>query len=191
MPQNWSKAVPEGNGPAPQQEDFGPDQATLTDVYRSFEENLDRQLKSIEIRFDQHDEKFDELMKKTRATEQYSASLEQDARQPRLAMEADSIADKKTRKRTEGAAAAAQVNHGDSCSAKRVQAGPTSSTSFGMKAESPALPRRDDVLVDKGAAAPKLCLSPAERRTRTAAGDLLLADIASLATRTTFDQPPL
>ena len=74
-------------------------------------------------------------------------------------MEADVTADKKNRKHTKGAAAVVQANDDDSCSAKRVQAGPTSSTSFGMKAEPPALPRRDDVLVDNGAAAPKSCLT--------------------------------
>ena len=41
-----------------------------------------------------------------KATEQRSASLEQDAQEPRLAMEADVTADKKHRERTEGAAAA-------------------------------------------------------------------------------------
>ena len=41
MPRNWSKAVPEGNGLAPQQEEFGPDKPTLADVYRLFEEILD------------------------------------------------------------------------------------------------------------------------------------------------------
>ena len=121
-----------------------------------------------------------------RATEQRSASLEQDARQPRLTMEADGTADKKTRKRTEGATAAVQAKHGDSSSAKRVQADPTSSTRFGMKAECPALPRWDDILVDKGAAVLKPCLSPAEMRTRIAAGGLLPAGTASTATRTIF-----
>ena len=29
MPRNWSKAVLEGNGPVPQQEEFGPDHPTL------------------------------------------------------------------------------------------------------------------------------------------------------------------
>ena len=75
-------------------------------------------------------------------------------------MEADVTADIKTRERTEGAAAAAQAKHGDNCSAKRVQAGPNSSTSFGVRAKTPALPHRDGVLVENGAAAPKLCLSP-------------------------------
>ena len=116
----------------------------------------------IESRFDQQDEKFEELTEKMRATKQRSASLEQDARQPRLAKEADVMADKKTRKRMEDATAAVQAKHEDRYSTKRVHAGPTSSTSFGMKAELPALPRWDDVLVDKGAVASKLCLSPAE-----------------------------
>ena len=83
----------------------------------------------------------DEFIETMRATKQRSASLEQDARQPRLAMEADVAADKKTHKRTEGATAEVQAKHGDSCSAKRFQAGPTSSTSFGMKVEPYALPR--------------------------------------------------
>ena len=114
-------------------------------------------------------------MEKTRKPRQRSASLEHDdARQPRLAMEADVKSDKKTRKRTEDAAVDQAMN-GDSCSAKRVQAGSTSSPSFDMKVEPPALPRWDDVLVDKGAAAPKQCLSPVEMRKLTAAGGLLPA----------------
>ena len=126
-----------------------------------------------------------------RKANQRLASLEQDARQPRLAIEADVAADKKACERTEGAAAAVQAKHGDSCSAKRVQAGPTSSTSFGMKAESPALHRRDDVLVDIGAEAPKPCLSPVEMHTLTAADGLLPAGKTSTATMITFYQLPL
>ena len=34
MPRKESKAVPEGNGPLPQQEEFGSGQPTLEDVYR-------------------------------------------------------------------------------------------------------------------------------------------------------------
>ena len=52
----------------------------------------------------------------------------------------------------------------------------TSSTSFGIKAELPTVPRWDDVLGDKGAAASKPCLSPVEMRTPTAAGGLLPSD---------------
>ena len=57
-----------------------------------------------------------------------------------------------------------------------------------MKAEPPTLPRRDDVLVDKGAAVPKPCLSPVEMRTLTAAGNLLPAGIASTVTRIVYYQ---
>ena len=73
---------------------------------------------------------------------------------------------------------------------KRVQADPTSSTNFGMKAEPLALPYRDGILVDKGAVAPKMCPSPVEMRTLTAADDLLLAGTASTATMPIFHQPP-
>ena len=120
------------------------------------------------------DRKLDEHTDEMRGTNQYVASLEQDTRQPSLAMEADGPADKKTRERTEGAAKAVHAMHGDSVSANRVQAGPkTISISFGVKAEPPALPCRDDLLVENGAAAPKSCLSPLERRSPTAAGGLL------------------
>ena len=72
--------------------------------------------------------------------DQHLARLEQDARQSRLTMEADGQASTKTRERTEGAATAAQAKRGDCSSARRVEPGPTKSTSFGMKAEPPALP---------------------------------------------------
>ena len=38
MPRNWSEAIPEGNGPVPQQEKFESDRPTLADVYRRIEE---------------------------------------------------------------------------------------------------------------------------------------------------------
>ena len=86
----------------------------------------------------------------------------------------------------EGAAAADRAKHVDSCSAKRVDTGPTSSTSFGMTIERPALPRRNDVLIDKGTEATKPCLSPAEMRTLTAPGRLLPAGTAYTAMRIIF-----
>ena len=49
-----------------------------------------------------------------RSTSQSVASLEHDARQPRLAMKADVPAGTKTRECTEGAATAVQAMHGDS-----------------------------------------------------------------------------
>ena len=120
------------------------------------------------------------------------ARLEHGSREPPLAMEADGPANTKTRERTEGAATAVQEMHGDSCSATRVDPGPkTNSISFGVKAEPPALPCRNDVLVENGATAPKSCLLSLEMRSPTAAGGLLPTGKASIATRITFNQPPL
>ena len=104
--------------------------------------------------FDKSDRKLDKLTENLRATDQRVVSLEQDVRQPRLAMEAET----KTRERAEGAAKVVQAMHGESFSANRFNPGPMCSTSFGVKAEPPALPYRDDVLVENGAAAPKSCL---------------------------------
>ena len=125
----------------------------------------------------------------TRDTSHRLTGLEHYARQSRLAMEADVKPDTKTHKRTEDAAAN-RAKHGDSCSAKRVNTyGPTSSTNFGMNAESPALSLRDDALVGKGAAASKPCLSPVEMRTQTATSGLFFAGTASTAMRTIIYRP--
>ena len=61
-----------------------------------------------------HLHKMDVLADDMRGTRQRVASLEQDARQPRLAMEADGPSDTKTRERTKGAAKAVQAMHEDS-----------------------------------------------------------------------------
>ena len=70
----------------------------------------------------------DVLAEEMGVTDQRLASLEQDAWQPRLVMEVDGPADKKTRTRTEGAAKAFQTTYGDSCSANRVDPDPMCST---------------------------------------------------------------
>ena len=140
----------------------------------------------------EHGFKNPEKPKEMRGTDQRVASLEKDARQARLAMEADGPADTKTRERNEGAATAIKAMHGDSCSANRVDPGPkTTSTSFCVKTEPPALPCRDAVVVENDAAAPRSCLPPLEMRTTTAAGGLPSTGKTSSATKTTFDQPPL
>ena len=117
--------------------------------------------------------------------------LEHDARQPRLAIEADGPANTKTRERTEGTATAVQAMHGDSCTAQRVQDGSKTSTCFGVMAEPPDIPCRKDVLVEDGAAAPKSCLPSLEMRTTTAADGLLPTGGISTATKTTFNKRPL
>ena len=126
-----------------------------------------------------------------RRLEQYILSQEQDARQPRLAMEADRQADTETRELTEGAATAVQAMRGDCFSARRVEPGPTNPTSFGVKAEPPALPCRDDSLVECGAAAFKSCLPSMEMRPLTAAGGLVPTGEASTASETTLNERSL
>ena len=99
MPQKEGEAVPEGNGAVPQQNEYGPGEPMPTDfLYRFFKEIFDRQQKIMDGYFDRRNRKLDEM---TRGTSQRAASLEHDARQPRLAMEGDGPANTKTRERTE------------------------------------------------------------------------------------------
>ena len=107
-------------------------------------------------------------------------------------MEADGHADTETRERMEGAATAVQAMRGDCFSARRFEPGPnTNSTSFGVKAEPPALSCRDDVTVECGTAAFEPCLPSLEMRSSTAAGGLVPTGEASTALETTLDEPPL
>ena len=81
---------------------------------------------------------------------------------------------------------------GDSFSARRVEPGPnTNLTSFGVQAEPPAPPCRDDVVIESGDAAPRSCLPSLEMRSPKAAGGLLPTGEASTATRTTSNEPLL
>ena len=125
-----------------------------------------------------------------RATKQFLGGVEEDARQPRLTMEGDVSSDTKTHERTEGAAAAVQATHGDSCSANRIDPDLKRSTSCGDDfTEPPALPcSRDDALIGNGAAASKSCISPLEMRTPTAAGGLLSTGKTSTTTMTILHQ---
>ena len=110
-----------------------------------------------------------------RRLEQHLLSQEQDARQPRLALDADGPANTKTQERTDGAATAVQAMRGDSCTAEqKVQDGPKTSITFGVEAELPDLPCREDVLVEDGVTAPESCLLSLEMCSPTAAGGLLL-----------------
>ena len=130
----------------------------------------------------------EEYIEERGSIDQRLIRLEHGARQPRLAMEADGQANTKTRERTEGAAAAVQVMHGDSCTAQKVQNGQKTSISFGVKTEPPDLPCRDDVVVESGDAAPKLCLPSLEMRTTTAAGGLVPTGKTSTAIDTASNE---
>ena len=130
MPRNCSEAVPEGNGIVLQQEEFGSDEPTLADVYRIIEALLDKS-----------DRKLDELAEGMKVTDQRLANLEQDARQPRFAMEENVPADEKTCERTEGTAREVQAVYGYSCSANRVDPDPMCANIFGDDSTGPpALP---------------------------------------------------
>ena len=161
MSRKESKAVPEGEDPIPQY--VMPGRVTLEDFRRVMLKVWDRKLHK--------------LTEDLRRTDQRLASIE-----------ADGPADEETRERSEGAAKAVQAIHGDRCSANRVDPDPMCSTSFGVKVEPPALPCRDDVLVENGAAAPKSGLSPLEMHSTAAAGGLLPAGMATSATKTAFHQ---
>ena len=195
MPRKESEAVPEGNGPIPRQKEFGSGEPTLVDIHRLCEERFDR----MDSYVDRWNRKLDEISDETRVMDQHVTSLEHGARHPRLAMEADESGNTKTCERTEGAATAVQARRRDDFSARRVEPGPnTNSTSFGMMAEPPALPCRDDVVVESGDAAPKSCLPSLEMRSSTAAGGSVPigeastpTDTSSTATEINFNQPPL
>ena len=147
----------------------------------------------IDRRFDQQEKTLDEIMKMTRGTGQRVRSLEQDTRQPCLAMEADGPANTKTRERTEGATTAVQAMRGDSCSADRVDPDLMCSTSSSDDSIGPPAPpcSGKNTLVDNRAAAPKSCLPFLEICSPTAAGGLVPTGEATTATKTTFIKSPL
>ena len=125
MPWMENNAISGEKGSPPQYESWSGDMKIA---------NLFQMLcKHIDIPFDQQNKILDQIMKMTRGTSQRAASLQHDAQQPRLAMEADGPANTKTRERTEGAPTAVQAKGGDSCTAQKVQDGPKTLTSFGMK----------------------------------------------------------
>ena len=180
-----SEAVPEGNGLVPQKEEFGSGQPTWGDVYRMMKEAFDRWDKKL-------DEISEEFVEERRSIDQRLTRLEYGARQSRLAMEADGHANTKTRKRMEGAATAVQAMSGDSCTtAQKVQDGPKTSISFGVMAEPPDLPCREDVLVEDDATSPESCLPSLKMCSPTAGGGLLPTGEVSTATRTTSYEPLL
>ena len=62
--------------------------------------------------FDRWDRKLNEMAESCRSLNQHVSSLEHDARQPRLAMEADGPANTKTHEHTEGPTTAVQAKWG-------------------------------------------------------------------------------
>ena len=122
--------------------------------------------------FDRWNRKLDEISDEMRAMDQHVTSLEQDARRPCLAMEADGPVNTKTRERMEGAATAVQAKRGDSCSADRVDPDPMCSTSSDDDCTGPPAPpcSGENALVDNRAAAAKSCLPFLQMHSPSAAG---------------------
>ena len=185
MPWMENKTV-SGKKGSPRQDEYESGDMKIADLFRMLCEHIDR-------RFDEQEKKLDEIMKMTRGTSQRVSSLEQDARQRRLAMEADRPANTKTSERTSDAATAVQSMHGDSCSTDRIDPDPMCSTSFGDECtRPPAAPcSRESAMVDDRAAAPESCLPSLDMRSPTAAGGLVPTGEASRATKTTFNKSPL
>ena len=184
----------EENVPVRQQEEFGFDQPKLAGVYRPSDKSLiGQQIKLMKSHLEEQEKMLDKFRDGIMGLfDQLAVRPEQDARQPRLAIEADGPANTKTRECTEGAATAVQAMHGDSCStAQKVQDGPKTSISFGVMAEPPDLPCREDVLVEDGATSPESCLPSLEMRSSTAAGGLVSTGETSTATETTVNKPLL
>ena len=157
------------------------------------QKRMDSFLDGMDSCFDRWNMKLDEISDEMRKMDEHVTRLEHGARQPRLAMEADGPANFKTQERTEGAAKAVQAMRGDSCTAEqKVRDGPKTSTTFGVEAEPPDLPCREEVfLVEEGATSTESCLPSLEMRSSTAAGGLVPTGEASTAMETSFNQPPL
>ena len=107
MPRNMTKAVLEGNGPVPHNDEFGCGEPMMVDLYRMLKNNFDRMDNNLDRMLShlcQQDKTLVELTEEMRAINQRLADLEYEARQSRLATEADVEPDTKTRKRTEDTA---------------------------------------------------------------------------------------
>ena len=132
--------------------------------------------------------KLDDMEKEALHTNQRHAGLQYQVQQPLLAMKVDVQEDRKTRESTEDFVQDGIL--GD-ISSDRVH-DPMRLTSFGDKdyTEPPALPCRDDALVNQGHEVVKPCLSPVEIRKSTSAGSFLHAGATS-TTKTQGTNIPL
>ena len=160
MPRIEKKAVSAEKGSPPQDEP-GSGDMKIADLFRMLSERMDshfgiqdKKLEALQENIKNTNQRLEELQLRVSpprledmdiqdwrsSMDQHLTSLEQDARQPRLAMVADGQANTKTRKRTKGAATAAQAMHGDSCSADRVDPDPMCFTSFGDDCTGPPPP---------------------------------------------------
>ena len=152
MPRKQGKAVPEGNGPVLRHDELGSLKPTMADLCQLFEERFNTMDKNLD--------RLSELAGMVRATKKRLVGLEHEARQSRLATEADVESDTKTCKRTEDVEAD-RAKHGDKSSFARVDHDPMRLTSFGDDSTELPAPEKivGDTLVDESVQAPKPCLS--------------------------------
>ena len=118
MPRMEDKAV-SGEKGSPPQDESGSGDMKIADLFRMLSEHMGS-------RFAIQDNKFEALQEDWVSTDQRLARLEHDARQTRLAMEADRPANTKTSERTEGTATAVQVKHEIAVLHKGFKTGPRS-----------------------------------------------------------------
>ena len=168
------KVYSEWRSPSVSQDESG---ATTADPMSEFLTIMRKKFEEVNIQFEKLDKllvkrgnKLDDMVNETPNTNQRRAGLQHQAQQPRLAMKADVLEDKKTRESTEDFAQDGRLEY---ISSDRVH-DPMRLTSFGEQdyTEPPALPCRDDALVNQGQEVAKPCLSPVEMRKSTPAGGL-------------------
>ena len=102
MPWMENNAV-SGEKGLPPQDESGSGDMKIADLFQMLceliDSRFDQHKKKLDSLFDQQEKMLDEIMKMTRRSSQREASLEHDARQLCLAMEAEGPADAKTRER--------------------------------------------------------------------------------------------
>ena len=168
------KVSSEGKSPSVSQDESG---ATTADPMSELLAIITKKFEEVNMKFEKLDNKLEDMVKETRNTNQCRAGLQHQAQQPRLAVKAGVLEDKKTHESKQNFSQGGRI--GD-ISADRVH-DPMCLTSFGDQdyTEPPALACRDDALVNQGHEVAKPCLSPVEMRKSTPAGSLLHAGAAS------------
>ena len=187
-----TKVSSEGKSPSASQDESG---ATTADLMSEFFTVMLKKVEGINIKtekldklLDRRGNKLDDRVKEARNTNQLRAGLQHQAQQPRLAMKADVLEDKKTRESMEDFARDERL--GDIFSDRAND--PMRLTSFGDQdyTEPPALPCRNEALVNEGHEVAKPCLTPLEMRKSTSAGCLLHAGTASTSETRGTNFPP-
>ena len=161
-----------GKGHVASQNESGP--PTMMELFTI----ITKKFEEVNMKFEELHSKLDDMVKEIRNTNQRCAGLQQlQAQQPRLAVKADVLEDKKTRKSRGDFAPDGRLE--DISSGRVYDSMRLTSFDDQEYIEPPALPCRDNALINQGHEVPKPCLSPVEMRKSTPAGGLLHAGSAS------------